>query len=67
MQKYVSLTQHVYTPYVVVMNLEKYNSLSDKQKAALEKATKESTEFQRKQSQKYEGEILAKLRRNNFV
>ncbi len=66
-QKYVSLTQHVYTPYVVVMNLEKYNSLSDKQKAALEKATKESTEFQRKQSAKYEGEILAKLRKGGTV
>ncbi len=66
-QKYVSLTQHVYTPYIVVMNLDKYNKLSDKQKAAIEKATKESTEFQRKQSQKYEGQILDKLRKGGTV
>lgn len=57
-QKYVSMTQHVYTPYIVTMNLEKYNSLSDKQKAAIDKAAKESTKFQREQSQKYEKEIL---------
>lgn len=66
-QKYVSLTQHVYTPYIVVMNLEKYNKLSDAQKAAIEKATKESTDFQRKQSQKYEGQILDKLRKGGTV
>lgn len=58
-QKYVSLTQHVYTPYVVVMNLDKYNSLSDNQKAALDKAVKESTAYQRQESQRLEQEILA--------
>ncbi len=66
-QKYVSLTQHVYTPYVVVMNLKKYNSLSDKQKAAIDKATKVSTDYQRKQSQKYEKEIRAKLEKAGVV
>jgi len=66
-QKYVSLTQHVYTPYVVVMNLKKYNALSDKQKAAIDKATKVSTEYQRKQSQKYEKEIRAKLEKAGVV
>lgn len=30
-QKYISLTQHVYTPYVVVMNPDKYDSLTDEQ------------------------------------
>ncbi len=67
MQKYVSLTQHVYTPYVVVMNLKKYNALSDTQKAAIEKATKASTDFQRKQSQKYEKDIRAKLEKAGIV
>lgn len=60
-QKYISMTQHVYTPYVVVMNLEKYNSLSDNQKAAIKKAIEESTKFQREMSQKYEKEILDKF------
>src|SRR5699024_1390026 len=60
-QDYVSLTEHVYTPYIVTMNLEKYNSLSDDQKAAIDKAAEESTKFQREQSQKYEQEILDKI------
>lgn len=66
-QKYVSLTQHVYTPYVVVMNLKKYNSLSDNQKAAIDKATKASTDYQRKQSQGYEKQILVKLEKAGIV
>ncbi|SNS17595.1 tripartite ATP-independent transporter solute receptor, DctP family [Anaerovirgula multivorans] len=57
-QKYISLTQHVYTPYVVTMNLDKYNSLSDNQKAAIQKAVEASTKFQREASQNYEKEIL---------
>jgi tripartite ATP-independent transporter DctP family solute receptor len=60
-QKYVSLTQHVYTPYIVVMNLAKYNSLTPVQKAAIDKATVESTKFQREKSQSLEGEILKKF------
>lgn len=58
-QKYVSLTQHVYTPYIVCMNLDKYNSLTDEQRAAIDKAAKDSTEYQRQESQRLEGEILA--------
>lgn len=58
-QKYVSLTQHVYTPYIVCMNLEKYNSLSDTQKAIIDKASAESTTYQRQESQRIEQEILA--------
>jgi tripartite ATP-independent transporter DctP family solute receptor len=57
-QQYVSLTQHVYTPYIVTMNLEKYNSLSDKQKAAIDKAAEESTKLQREKSQEFETTIL---------
>jgi len=66
-QKYVSLTQHVYTPYVVTMNLDKYNSLSDNQKAALAKAVEESTKFQREASQKYEKEIMEKFESKNVT
>lgn len=58
-QKYVSQTQHVYTPYIIVMNLDKWNSLTPEQQAAMEKANKEATEFQRKRSQEIEDEILA--------
>ncbi|MDR0539927.1 MAG: DctP family TRAP transporter solute-binding subunit [Spirochaetaceae bacterium] len=60
-QKFVSLTQHVYTPYIVVMNLDKYNSLTDTQKAAVDKAVAESTVFQRNKSQELEKTTLEKF------
>jgi len=66
-QKYVSLTQHVYTPYIVCMNLNTYNSLSDAQRAALKKAFKEATAFQRKRSQELEKEILIALEKYGTV
>jgi tripartite ATP-independent transporter DctP family solute receptor len=60
-QKYVSLTQHVYTPYIVVMNLKKYNSLNPTQKAALDKAMAAALKFQRDKSQELEGVTLTKF------
>ena len=66
-QKYVSLTQHVYTPYIVCMNLDKYNSLSDAQRAAFDKAFREATVFQRKRSQDLEKEILVSLNKFGTV
>lgn len=57
-QKYVSLTQHVYTPYVVCMNMDKFNSLSETQQNAILKAAEESTAYQRERSQELEKEIL---------
>lgn len=51
-QKYITLTEHVYTPYCIVMNERKFDSLTDKQKEALEKAMAEATEFQIEESHK---------------
>ena len=60
-QDYVSLTQHVYTPYVLFMNLDKFNSLSDKEQQAILKAAKETTTFQRERSQELEKQILKNI------
>jgi len=51
----------VYTPYIVVMNLAKYNSLSAVQKAALDKANAAALKFQRDKSQELEGVTLTKF------
>ena len=60
-QKYLVMTEHVYTPYYVVMNLDRYNSLSEKQKEALEKAMAEATLYQYERSQYYEDNSLDKI------
>lgn len=60
-QDHVSLTQHVYTPYIVCMNLDKFNSLSENQQNAILKAAEESTSYQRERSQELEKEILQRF------
>lgn len=57
-QKYISLTQHVYTPYCVVMNPDRYDSMSDAQKEAFDKAMAEATEFQIEESHKADAESV---------
>lgn len=53
-EKYIIYTEHVYTPYYVVMNLDKWNSLSADQQAAISKAMEESTQFEYEDSQAIE-------------
>lgn len=66
-QKYLSMTQHVYTPYIVCMNLAKYNSLSETQRAAIDKASEMSTRYQRERSQELEKEIIVKFAATGVV
>ncbi|MCI8513410.1 MAG: DctP family TRAP transporter solute-binding subunit [Lachnospiraceae bacterium] len=45
-QKYISRTEHIYVPFCVVMNEDKFNSLTAEQQEAVLKAMEEATEFQ---------------------
>lgn len=57
-QSYCTLTEHVYTPYYVVMNQAKWDSLTAEQQEALTKAIEETTQRQYELSQKYEDEAI---------
>lgn len=61
-QKYISLTQHVYTPYCVVMNPRKYDSLTNKQKEAVDRAMKEASSYQLKVSREEEEKALESMK-----
>ena len=61
---YISLSQHVYTPYCIVMNLDKWNSLTEEQKEIVQRAMDEAAAFQIEMSQQKEGDIIAMLRQN---
>ena len=39
-QKYISISRHVYTPITFVMNLRRYEGLSDEQRAAVDRAAR---------------------------
>ncbi|QNS15549.1 TRAP transporter substrate-binding protein [Mannheimia bovis] len=62
-QKHLSLTNHGYTPLIVVMNKAKFDSLSPEFQQALLDAAKEAGQFQRDLNVKNEKEIIEKLRK----
>ncbi|MCS2609613.1 DctP family TRAP transporter solute-binding subunit [Halomonas dongshanensis] len=66
-QDYVSLTQHVYTPFVVFMNLERYNALDESQQQAIHEAVEAATAFQRERSQALEAEVVERFSEQSGV
>ncbi|WP_455483803.1 TRAP transporter substrate-binding protein [Haemophilus parahaemolyticus] len=62
-QKYLSLTNHGYTPLIVVMNKAKFDSLSPELQTAILEAAKEAGQFQRDLNVKNEKGIIENLRK----
>ncbi len=65
-QKYLSLTNHGYTPLIVVMNKAKFDSLAPELQTAIVEAAKEAGQFQRDLNVKNEQEIIANLRKQGI-
>lgn len=55
-EKYIVYTEHVYTPYYVVMNKNSYDALNDEQKGWLEDTFKDATQFEYDESTRIEDE-----------
>lgn len=62
-QKYLSQTNHGYTPLIVVMNKAKFDGLSAELQQAILDAAKEAGQYQRDLNVKNEQEIVANLRK----
>lgn len=62
-QKYLSLTNHGYTPLIVVMNKAKFDALSPELQQAMLEAAKEAGAYQRDLNVKNEQEIITNLRK----
>lgn len=60
-QKYLSLTNHGYTPLIVVMNKAKFDNLSPNLQQAIIEAAKEAGQYQRQLNLDNEKAIIAKL------
>ncbi|KMK51579.1 hypothetical protein RO21_05490 [[Actinobacillus] muris] len=60
-QKYLSLTNHGYTPLIVVMNKAKFDNLSPNLQQAIVEAAKEAGQYQRQLNLDNEKAIIAKL------
>ncbi|OOF40414.1 MULTISPECIES: TRAP transporter substrate-binding protein [Rodentibacter] len=65
-QKYLTLSNHGYTPLIVVMNKAKFDALSPELQQAIVASAKEAGAFQRDLNVKNEQEIIAKLRKEGI-
>jgi tripartite ATP-independent transporter DctP family solute receptor len=66
-QKYLTLTGHVYGPHVVMFSKAVWDKLPADQQKAVREAVVEATAFQRETSQKLEREQLEELKKKGMV
>ncbi|MDT3993696.1 TRAP transporter substrate-binding protein [Mammaliicoccus fleurettii] len=66
-QKYISLTNHTYTPAVVLMNDDYYNQLSKNEKKIVDESVKEATDYQRKYIASQEKKIKKQLKDEGMI
>mgnify|MGYP003625380321 CR=1 FL=1 len=60
-QKYLSMTQHAYSPLVLTINLKKFNKLSAENQMIITKVAKEAVDMQRQLSIAKEDEMISEL------
>ncbi len=61
-QKYISMSRHVYTPITFVMNLDRYNSLSDSQRAAVDRAARKAAIASRQYGADNDAKLVAEIK-----
>ncbi len=65
-QKYLSLTQHAYSPLILTMNLKKFNKLTAKEQKIIQEVAAEAVAMQRKLSIEKEDQMIAQLEANGM-
>lgn len=63
-QKYISLSRHVYTPITFVMNKKRYDSLTPAQRAKVDAAAKTAVAMSRKYGADNDATLEAKIRKD---
>ncbi len=66
-QKYVSLTAHIFTPLVVVINAETYKALKPEEQAAIRAAVRAATLATRQAVRDHEKDIIDGFRKKGMV
>jgi TRAP-type C4-dicarboxylate transport system substrate-binding protein len=56
------MSHHVYTPITLVMNLEKYKSLTDAQRAAVDQAARAAVVSSRKYGEESDNKLVAEIK-----
>jgi TRAP-type C4-dicarboxylate transport system substrate-binding protein len=66
-QDYLSLSGHVYTPITLAMNGDRWDSLTDDQKAAFERATAKAVQQSRQYGADADANLLGELSKDMQV
>ena len=66
-QKYISLTEHFYSPAVLMVNKSKFDSLSSEMQDVLIKAEKEAREWEREYCRQMDTELIQTLKYEGVV
>ncbi|MCD8352281.1 MAG: TRAP transporter substrate-binding protein [Planctomycetaceae bacterium] len=66
-QKYLSLTFHFYSPAILLMNNDLYNSLSDKHREQINRAAFEAMNYERQYSADIELQLIDELKKKGMI
>src|SRR3546814_3171801 len=66
-QKYLSVTNHVYSPWIVLASEKWWKTLTPDEQNVLMQAARASRAYERKDTRKEAGEALAKLKKNGKI
>lgn len=61
-QKYLTISRHFYTPYVLMISQKTWNNLSDDDKKLIQKCADEAKTFERETNRKLDAEYLQKMK-----
>ena len=61
-QDFISMSNHVYTPITFVMNLDRYNSLTDSQRAAVDRAARKAAIASRQYGADNDAKLVAEIK-----
>lgn len=61
-QKYLTISRHFYTPYVLMISQKTWNNLSDDDKKLIQKCADEAKIFERETNRKLDAEYLQKMK-----
>lgn len=60
-QDYIIETNHVYTPYLLLMSKDSFDKLTDEEKAIVEEVGKYGVQVQREKTAEYDGDAVAEM------
>jgi TRAP-type transport system periplasmic protein len=60
-QRYLSMSNHVYTPVTLVMNLRRYESLTDDERAAVDRAAARAVEASRRYGEENDAKLIEEI------